>query len=131
MIEGYGKEPYKEWLTTHGIVFKRKLENETAFDGIVKIYSITTDNDTIKQTLCGLYFGNLGVPTLSGILLRQFRNKNSWPKTILTHLNLSTGDLKVLKESKSSYDMWTVKEFDRGKYEIRLSPTETVEYIDV
>ena len=49
MIEEYTKEPYKDWLTTHGIVFKRKLENETAVDGVVKIYSIKTDNDKINK----------------------------------------------------------------------------------
>jgi hypothetical protein len=130
MIEDYTKEPYKEWLTTHGIVFKRKLENETAFDGVVKIYSIKTDKDKINKTLYGLYFGNLCFPTLNGVLLRKFKNKDSWPRTTLTHLNIETGELKVIKESKSSYDTWTINKLGGGKFEIRLSPTEMVDFVD-
>ena len=53
MIENYAKETYKDWLTVHGIRFLRKLENETAFDGIVKIYSIKSDNDEINKIING------------------------------------------------------------------------------
>jgi hypothetical protein len=130
MIDDYRKEPNKYWLTTLGVTFKRKLENETAFDGIVKIYSLATNNDKINKTLDGFFFGNFGVATLNGILLRKFRNKDSWPETILAHLNTSTGELKDIKESKSSYENWTASKLSVGKYEIRLSPTETVEFID-
>ncbi|MGC3946407.1 MAG: hypothetical protein QM762_18115 [Chryseolinea sp.] len=130
MIEDYSKEAHKYWLTTHGVEFKRKLENETAYDGIVKIYSITTDNDKLNRTLNGLYFGNLGYPTSNGILLRKFRNKDSWPRTILTYLTISTSELRTIRESKSSFDMWTVNKVEIGKYEINLSPTETIEFIE-
>jgi len=57
MLNEYKNEPYNDWLTVHGINFKRKLENETAFDGIVKIYSIKTDNDKMNKTIHGLFFG--------------------------------------------------------------------------
>lgn len=130
MIQDYAQERYNEWLATHGITFERKLENETAFDGLVKIYSIKTDNININKTLDGLYFGDLGVQTGSGILLRKFTNKNSWPHTILSHLNIVTGELEVIKESNSSYLEWPVINLDKGRYEIRLSPSETVEFID-
>ena len=131
MLSNYKNEIYKDWLTVHGIKFKRKLENETAFDGIVKIYSISSDNENINKTIQGLFFGKLAEPTESGILLRAFINKNSWPKTCLTHLNMTDNKLIFIKESKSSYDTWTVTKIGIRKYQIQLSPTETVDYTDV
>lgn len=130
MIQDYTQERYNEWLATKGITFKRKLENETAFDGLVKIYSIKTDNININKALDGLYFGDLGVQTGSGILLRKFASKNSWPHTVLSHLNMVTGELKAIKESESSYLEWPVSSLDNGRYEIKLSPSETVLFID-
>ena len=131
MIENYAKETYKDWLTVHGIRFLRKLENETAFDGIVKIYSIKSDNDEINKIINGLFFGKLGEPTDSGILLRLFKNKHSWPTTSLTHLNIRDGELTLIKESKSSYDTWTIIDKGHGQFQIRLSPTDTIEFTDI
>jgi hypothetical protein len=131
MIDDYTKETYKDWLTAHGTTFKRKLENETAFDGIVKIYSIKTDNDKLNKITDGLFFGKLGEQTDNGILLRLFKNKDSWPKTSLTHLNIRDGELTVIKESKSSYETWTVINRGHGQFEIQLSPTETIKFRDI
>jgi hypothetical protein len=131
MIDDYTKETYQDWLTIHGTNFKRKLENETAFDGIVKIYSIKTDDDKINKILDGLFFGKLGEPTDNGILLRLFKNKDSWPKTSLTHLNIRDGELTVIKESKSSYETWTVIDSGHGQFQVQLSPTETIKFTDI
>src|SRR5688572_22347918 len=87
---------------------KGNWKNETAFDGIVKIYSIKADNDRINKIINGLFFGKLGEPTSNGILLRLFKNKDSSPITSLTHLNIGDVELTVIKESKSSYEAWTV-----------------------
>jgi hypothetical protein len=130
MFQANTNEQPIDWLLVHGIAFKRKLENETAFDGIVKIYSIKTDNEKINRALKGLYFGDFSFITVNGILMRKFRNKDSWPKTILTHLEIQTGELKIVKETKSSYLAWSVDKQSDGKYKIRLSPTETVDFID-
>jgi hypothetical protein len=131
MTDDYTKEAYEDWLTIHGINFKRKLENETAFDGIVKIYSIKTDSDKLNKTISGLYFGKLGEPTDNGMLLRLFKSKDSWPRTSLTHLNIVNNELKIVKESKSSYDTWTVTNQGHGQFQIQISPTETIEFTDI
>jgi hypothetical protein len=131
MIDDYTRETYKDWLTIHGTTFKRKLENETAFDGIVKIYSLKTDNDKINRIIDGLFFGRFGERTDNGILLRLFKNKDSWPMTSLTHLNIRDGELAVIKESKSSYETWTVIGSGHGQFQIQLSPTESIKFIDM
>ena len=131
MLRDYKNETYKDWITVHGIDFKRKLENETAFDGIVKIYSFKADNDYIDKTIHGLFFGNLAELTEDGILLRLFKSKDSWPKTSLTHLNIPENKLIVVTESISSYDTWTVTKTGTRRYQNRLSPTETVDYTDI
>lgn len=131
MTDNYTKEIYKYWLTIHGINFKRKLEYETAFDGIVKIYSLKTDSDRLNNIIDGCYFGEFGEPTDNGVLLRLFKNKYSWPTTSLTHLNIVDSELKVVKEIKSSYHIWTVNSKGRGQFLIQISPTETIEFTDV
>ncbi|MBA4197180.1 MAG: hypothetical protein C0459_06450 [Chitinophaga sp.] len=131
MTFDYSQEIFKEWTIVKGIKFLRKLENETAFDGVIKIYSIQTDNDKLNEILKGLYFGTIGHKTTNGILLRQFLNKNSWPKTMLVFLDISNFNLTVVNKTNSSYQNWEIKELTRGKYKINLTPTESVDFIDI
>ena len=128
MIFNYDQEKFQQWDVFNGIKFYRKLEYETAFDGIVKIYSLKTDNSQINKLLEGLFFHGFVYPTKSGLLLRQFKSKKSWPQTRLVILNFSTIDLSIITKTKSSYDTWTVKELGVGKYLINLSPDEKIEY---
>ena len=130
MIFNYDKEIFQEWDVFNGIKFYRKLEYETAFDGIVKIYSLKTDNSQINKLLDGLFFHRFVYPTKSGLLLRQFKAKKSWPRTRLVILNFSTIDLSIITKTKSSYDTWTVNELGADKYLIRMSPNNKVEYED-
>ncbi len=128
MILDYDKEKYQEWDVFNGVKFYRKLEYETAFDGIVKIYSIKTDNSQINTLLNGLFFHRFAYPTKSGVLLRQFKSKKSWPKTRLVILNFLLNELRIITKTKSSYDTWTVNELGTDKYLINLSPDEKIEY---
>jgi len=57
----YRSEKYNTFTEINGVTFKRKLENETAFDGIVKIYSIETSSDKLNQLLKGKFFGNFSI----------------------------------------------------------------------
>jgi hypothetical protein len=41
------------------IQLERKLENETAFDGIVKIYSLKSNISELNKLLLNKYFGDL------------------------------------------------------------------------
>jgi hypothetical protein len=128
MIFNYDKEIFQEWDVFNGVKFYRKLEYETAFDGIVKIYSLNTDNPQINKLLEGLFFHRFVYPTKSGLFLRQFKSKKSWPRTRLVFLNFSSIDLSIITKTKSSYDNWTVNELGAGKYLIKMSPDEKVEY---
>jgi hypothetical protein len=43
-------------------------------------------------------------------------------------LNFSSIDLSIITKTKSSYDNWAVNELGAGKYLIKMSPDEKVEY---
>lgn len=43
----------RQWKEIHGITFYRKLENETAFDNMIKIYSFNTGIKNIRQSSSG------------------------------------------------------------------------------
>lgn len=124
----FTRKDFEEWENFHGITFFRKLELETAFDGIVKVYSLKTDDDKTNELLKGLFFHRFAFQTESGVLLRQFQDKKSWPKTKLVHLNLELHKLKVIKETNSSYDTWTVDYLGDDKLLIGISPNEQIEY---
>lgn len=126
MMIDYTKEPFCEWFQVAGITFFRKLENETAFDGVVKIYSLKTDRDEINQKLKGLFFHDFWHTTSSGVLLRQYNNINSWPKTKLVHLNWQTRKLQLIQKTNSSYNVWPVVELPDGALEVEITPDEKV-----
>ena len=128
MIFNFTRKDFEEWENFKGTTFLRRLEFETAFDGIVKVYSLQTDDDKINKLLKGLFFHRFAFQTQSGVLLRQFHDKKSWPKTKLVHLNLDSHNLKVIKETNSSYDTWTVDYLGEDKLLVRLSPNEQIEY---
>jgi hypothetical protein len=128
MIFNYTSNDFEEWENFKGTTFFRRLEFETAFDGIVKVYSLQTDNDRINELLKGLFFHRFAYQTKSGVLLRQFKDKKSWPKTRLVHLNLDLCNLLVIKKTRSSYDSWTVDNLGEDKLLITLSPNEQIKY---
>ena len=129
MLLDYKHEPFHHWQTIAGINFSRKLENETAFDDVVKIYSFQTDSDKVNDVLRGLYFGEFMQTTRRGLLLRQFIGKESWPHTLLVHLDLGDNVLRTIIDTNSSYLSWPVK-FNGEKYTIYLSPDTKVEFAD-
>ena len=53
----YSLEKFTEWEIINSVVISRKLENETCFDGIVKIYSLKTNQKEINKVLENKYFG--------------------------------------------------------------------------
>jgi len=63
----YSSEKYEFWITLLLTNFERKLENETAFDGIVKIYSLTSNNKELNTLLKGKLFGDFIFPSDTGI----------------------------------------------------------------
>lgn len=130
MIFDYSREIFQEWLTMHNVTFSRKSQNETAFDGVIKIYSLKTDNHKLNELLDGLYFGTFAFETDNGILLRQFQNKESWPKTMLVFLDTTNFKLTIIKKTDSSYQDWKTEELKRGNYKIHLTPKESIEFID-
>ncbi|KGO93542.1 hypothetical protein [Flavobacterium subsaxonicum] len=125
----YSSEKYITWVTLRSIYFERKLENETAFDGIVKIYSVKTNDLSLNETLKGKYFGSFFFPTESGFFLRMFNSKNSWPKTTLVYLNLKDLNLVKIDTNRSSWNLWTGVNLGNGKYSINISPSKSLEYI--
>ncbi|MEP4531625.1 MAG: hypothetical protein ABJ004_00975 [Cyclobacteriaceae bacterium] len=127
MFQDYSKTTYELWSEVNGVTFERKLAYETAFDGVVKIYTLRTNNEQVNKLLEGHYFGEFGYPTSKGMLLRKFKSKTSWPKTRIVHLNLVTNELTEIKRTNSSWNIWTAKKLDELNYSVSISPTETVE----
>ena len=128
MKPNYSSEKYKFWVALMMTNFERKLENETAFDGVIKIYSVTSNNQELNKLLNGKLFGDFIFPSDTGIFLRMIESKSSWPHTKLIHIDLENYSFDEIKKTNSSWDAWTVNSLGYGKFIINISPTEAVEY---
>jgi hypothetical protein len=124
----YTSEKYEFWVVLMSTNFERKLENETAFDGVVKIYSLTSNNSKLNRLLDGKLFGDFIFPSDKGIFLRTFKNKSSWPNTKLIHIDLDNYSLDEIIDTNSSWNLWTGNNLGYGKFAINISPTEKIEY---
>jgi len=124
----YTSEKYNSFTEIHGITFKRKLENETAFDGIVKVYSIETSSSKLNQLLKGKFFGYFFYSSGTGIFLRMFDGKESWPNANLIFIDLENIILEKIKKTSSSWNVWTANDLGDGKYSIDISPNQSIEY---
>lgn len=124
----YKFEKYHPFTEINGIKFSRKLENETAFDGIVKIYSIETTSSKLKPFLQGKFFGAFFYTSTKGIFLRMFDGKESWPNTTLIFINLEDMILEKIKKTDSSWNVWTANSLGEGRYSIDISPDQSIEY---
>ncbi len=98
----YSNEKYLEWENINTTIISRKLENETCFDRIVKIYSLRTNKTEINKLLENNYFGEFIYIGKDEIFLRMFKTKNSWPNTILVKLNLKSCKTEIIRKTNSS-----------------------------
>ena len=124
----YDIEKYSEWTKAGLVTFERKLEYETAFDGVVKIYSLKTNNSNLNTNLDGKFFGDFIHYAENGVFLRMFKNKKSWPKTRLIYIDFDSYELKILKKTSSSYSHWKSTDLGNGKHTFEIRPTEKIEY---
>ncbi len=124
----YESEKFAEWTKAGQLTFERKLEYETAFDGLIKIYSLRTDNSVLNSNLKGKFFGEFIHYADNGVFLRMFKNKLSWPKTRLVYIDFDNYDIKIIKKISSSYSHWNSSDLGNGKHIIYIKPTEKVEY---
>ncbi|GAA4076599.1 hypothetical protein GCM10022389_23010 [Flavobacterium cheonanense] len=128
MKQNYSSEKYQFLSEINSISFERKLVNETAFDGIVKIYSLKTNFENINQKLDGHFFGDFFYSTEKGVFLRKFDNKDSWPTSTLIYLDLINLTLTEINRNNSSWNIWEGKKLENGKYSIEISPKENIEF---
>jgi hypothetical protein len=124
----YVFEKFINWKQIDSIELERKLENETAFDGIVKIYSLKSNRNELNEILKNKYFGDFFFESQNGIFLRMFDNKNSWPNTTLIYINLNNSKLTEIKKTNSSWNDWFGKDLGNGNYSIEIQPTEKIEF---
>lgn len=128
MKQNYLSEKYHFFSEINSVCFERKLENETAFDGIVKIYSLKTNIENINKKLDGHFFGDFIYSTEKGVFLRKFDHKDSWPISTLIHLDLINLTATEINRNNSSWNIWTGKNLENGKFSIKISPTESIEF---
>ncbi|XLS27659.1 hypothetical protein ACJD0Z_10670 [Flavobacteriaceae bacterium M23B6Z8] len=124
----YESEKYQVWTKADEITFERKLEFETAFDGMVKIYSLQTDNPKLNVNLTGKYFGNFIHYADNGVFLRMFKNKKSWPRTRLVFLDFVNHNLTIIKKINSSWNVWKGTDLGNGLHSIETKPDKKIEY---
>jgi hypothetical protein len=115
----YTSEKYHAFTDISGITFSRKLQNETAFDLIIKIYSMETSSINLND-----FYYSSG----KGIFLRMFHSVDSWPNTSLVFINLEDMKFEIIIQTYSSWNIWTATHVGGGKYSIAISPNQSVEY---
>lgn len=124
----YKSEKYSPWTEHTLLSIERKLENETAFDGVVKIYSLRTSSEIINQILTGKFFGDFIHCSNTGAFLRMFDNENSWPNGYLVYIDFDLATIKEIKKTNSSWTVWKGTDLGNAKHVIDISPTERIEY---
>ena len=124
----YDLERYDLWASFDTIFLYRKLVYETAFDGIVKIFSLKSNDPIIDLKLAGKYFGDFIHNASSGIFLRMFESKTSWPRTSLIYLDFAEYYFDEIIVTNSSWNVWKGSDFGNGEHLIEISPTEKIEY---
>jgi hypothetical protein len=124
----YQFEQYHSWKENENIFFQRKLENETAFDGIVKIYSLKASSEPLNELLQDKFFGDFFYATPQGIFLRLFEKKDSWPRTTVVFVDFEKITLVKILKTKSSWHIWTGTALGNNRHSINISPTESVEF---
>jgi hypothetical protein len=124
----YESEKYECWVSLDSVSLDRKLVNETAFDGIVKIYSLKSNDSVISSKLENNFFGDFIHYANCGVFLRMFESKTSWPITKLVYLDFVTYDFIEIKTTNSSWNKWYGSDLGYGKHLIEISPTEKIEY---
>ena len=124
----YKTEQYTEWTKAGLITLERKLESETAFDGVVKIYSLKTNNPNLNSNLAEKYFADFIHHAKNGIFLRMFKSKNSWPKTRLIYIDFENYELIIIKKTSSSYTFWKSTDLGNEKHTFEIKPHEKIEY---
>jgi hypothetical protein len=124
----YSAEEYKFWVNFWFTTFERKVQKETAFDGIVKIYSLKSDNDQLNKLIKDKLFGDFIFPSDRGIFLRMFKSKSSWPNSKLIHIDLEKYIVDEIVETSSSWNLWTGNNLGYGRFAINISPKEMIEY---
>jgi hypothetical protein len=124
----YSFGSYKKWIETNEVCFERKLQHETAFDGIVKIFSLKTNSIAVNNLLDKKFFGEFEYIIKQGVFLRMFDNKNSWPKTRLVFLDIEKNLFIEIQKTDSSWDTWTGNDLGDGNYAIEVSPGENIRF---
>lgn len=124
----YSREKYSEWEIINSLIISRKLENETCFDGIVKIYSLRTNRKELNKVLENNYFGSFIHIANGEIFLRMFKTKNSWPNTILVKLNLISCEIEIIRKTNSSWESWKAEYLETGEHKFELQPAEIINY---
>jgi len=125
----YDLETYISWITIdNSIIIERRLANETAFDGIVKIYSLKSNNSFLNKAFEDKYFGEFIHIANTGFFLRMFKNKTSWPVADLVYVDYASQYFENIKETNSSWNVWYGQDLGKGKHIIEISPKEKIEY---
>lgn len=122
------KVNYEPWALLDTISLDRKLVYETAFDGIVKIYFLRSNDLMINDKLTGKFFGDFIHYANCGVFLRMFEDKTSWPRTKLIYLDFAECYFVEIKATNSSWLVWHGSDFGNGKHVIEISPGEKIEY---
>jgi hypothetical protein len=128
MLLDYKSKKYHPWVNLALVKLERKLQYETAFDGIVKIYSVRSYNDKVNLLFENKFFGDFIHSSNTGAFFRMFINKKSWPMTVLIYIDFDIPSLTEIKKTSSTWNVWTGADLGYGKHSIKISPTEKIEY---
>ena len=128
MLLDYKLEKYHHWVSLPLVKLERKLQYETAFDGIVKIYNVRSDNEKVNLLFENNFFGDFVHSSNTGAFFRMLTNKKSWPMTVLIYIDFDTASLTEIKKTNSSWNIWTGIDLGYGKHSIKISPSEKIEH---
>ena len=124
----YESEQYESWASLDSVSLNRKLVYETAFDGVVKVYFLKSNDPIIDSILEGKFFGDFIHYANCGVFLRMFENKTSWPKTKLVYIDFVEHYFVEIEATNSSWNVWQGRDLGYGKHSIEISPSEKIEY---
>lgn len=124
----YESEIHKPWVNLPLLTVERKLENEDAFDGAVKIYTLRTNSEKVNDLIRNKFFGDFIHVSNTGAFFRLFNNKVCWPRTKLVYIDFDIPSLILLRKTNSSWLEWKGIDLGDGKHSIEISPKKKFEF---
>ena len=110
MVNGTLKLTIKNWelyFNENTFRIDKKLVASAGSDNRTKFLQLRSNDQKLNEIVVNRFWGNFLCRISTGILLREFKSPNDWPKSQLLFIDIEKYTTEVLADSQSSFSNWT------------------------